>query len=861
MKTRRIELLFSWLIIITSVFTVGYPTLDAQRSRSGDDDQLIFSHALVNHPSFDHTLKLFYIIHRDLYQPLPLLTFQLEFAIHGGQLFWLHFTNVVIHLINTLLVWWLLRRWLLPRESASVYPSWSALVGALFFAVHPLAVEGYAWLNGRMMMMSALFSILTVILFDIGTERLKTSNNTQRSLRYFVMALFTALLAMLSKVQIGLPLLLLIIPMWRRFRPTWRWWSWWSRHLLIAFAFALLNIYTTRESRMFEGAEQQLLGSNIARSIMALAWYVQHYVWPSGLSPYYPPPKLVLWSDTAVWWSAAICCVVVVAALWTWKRNRVGLLGLWWFGATIVATLPLLGPSRNLMVADRYVYLPIVGFHWIVIVALSGLTHRIRIARAEARGALNNTITRMPNGTRISILLLVIPLVAAAWVSRQVSNYYHNDRARAERMLEIAPDHPTLLTSLAWDYYEEGDLQRAFELTSEELRRHSDNDTAYFRAINLRALCRYQLSHDVAGAEADIQAAIAREPKYVRSYENLAGIYRQENRPAEAQQQLKKALEVAPEYTPALKQLARLYWRNDRPEKAIPLFERAVQVSRGYDIEALNALGEIELQQGHFNAAIDRYTALLKWHPDDLIARYNLAMGYYGQGSTADAEAELLQVLERDPAGYQARYLLAKILLEQQQLPQALEQYLQLLDHHPTDRTALRETAILLQAMGRYPEICALYDRARQKDPSADLLGELSLAAWWAGMDSAATLAEQALAADPQLWSARCTRLLVAIRRGDGAQIDTAWQELLATAPAQPQWIPLLDALDHARQVDADSPWPYYVSARVAGKLGDEPAAKQMQQEFCRRQPDVFWQQRLTALLAEDQTGLAPASR
>src|SRR5262245_22531017 len=68
-------------VVVLAALAVGWPAVRGGYL-SGDDENLIFNHGLVNRPSLAHAAELFRIIHRDLYQPIPLLTFQLEFAAH-----------------------------------------------------------------------------------------------------------------------------------------------------------------------------------------------------------------------------------------------------------------------------------------------------------------------------------------------------------------------------------------------------------------------------------------------------------------------------------------------------------------------------------------------------------------------------------------------------------------------------------------------------------------------------------------------------------------------------------------------------------------------------------------------------------
>src|SRR3990172_7334055 len=102
------------LCVVLAAVVMGLPTLRGGFV-GGDDHRLVLNHILVNHPSLAHAVQLFTIVHRDLYQPLPLLTFSGEFAlanlfglfesgVEGGA--WLfHPTNVLLHAFNTILVW------------------------------------------------------------------------------------------------------------------------------------------------------------------------------------------------------------------------------------------------------------------------------------------------------------------------------------------------------------------------------------------------------------------------------------------------------------------------------------------------------------------------------------------------------------------------------------------------------------------------------------------------------------------------------------------------------------------------------------------------------------------------------------
>lgn len=74
-----------------------------------------------------------------------------------------HRTNLLLHLLNTALVFWLIRR---LNAGALV-----AGITALFFAIHPMHVESVAWVSGRKDVLFAAFFLAGLISFTYHLER------------------------------------------------------------------------------------------------------------------------------------------------------------------------------------------------------------------------------------------------------------------------------------------------------------------------------------------------------------------------------------------------------------------------------------------------------------------------------------------------------------------------------------------------------------------------------------------------------------------------------------------------------------------------------------------------------------------
>lgn len=153
-----------------------------------------------------------------LKRPLPALTFGLNHYAAGGfaDTFLYKATNLIIHLTNAILVWWLSflllkqlsRRGLsLPNRLQSWLPS--LIAGA--WALHPLLLTSVLYVVQRMTSLSALFVLAGLIVFVYGRQRLEQGNRHG----YLLMVLGLiggVLLGLTSKENAALlPLLILVV--------------------------------------------------------------------------------------------------------------------------------------------------------------------------------------------------------------------------------------------------------------------------------------------------------------------------------------------------------------------------------------------------------------------------------------------------------------------------------------------------------------------------------------------------------------------------------------------------------------------------------------------------------------------------
>ena len=677
-------------LVALAALVMGLPTVRGGFV-GGDDHRLAINHVLVNHPSWPHAVKLFTIVHGDLYQPLPLLSFSAEFAVAGALgLFdegehagaWLfHLTNVVLHVVNTVLVWALMvtlghrveglkvegrklgaASVASPSDNAGA-PLVVATVTALLFAVHPLQTEVVAWTNGRMMLMSTLFALASLLTFALWLER--------RSPGLALLTVLFVLLSGISKARVGLPVLLLIV-IWAR-----RGWhaqaegagmsAWcadkhggaalghatrrflwlWLASTVVTGIFVSVNVWSTSEVDLFAHGAEYLRGPRSVRVLLALGCYFQHLVWPAGLASYYPAAPVVKWSDPQTLRAALIVLPGMAALAWACLRSRVARLGALWFFATIASTLPFF-PARNILAADRYMYLPIIGLFWLIAVVGYGRYRRWTVAWSPvARRALPVVLTAA----------IVPPMIGTAW---HVASFYETPTAKTTRIAALFPDTPRVWERRGWSLYGEGHFSEAIECAEQELRHGSlkvQSGAYQLLGMSELRLGNAEKALDLLHRAADV------DPKNALARYRLAMAYDELGQSAEAVRFYEAAVEVAPMHNPTINRLASVYRRLGRFEKARAMYEKAL-LNNIYEVPAVMGLAELEIRDAtrdSYLSAERRLTALLDWMPENTDALTNLGAVRQALGRTTEAIEAYTEALRTNPGHVTAALNLAQI--------------------------------------------------------------------------------------------------------------------------------------------------------------------------------------------------------
>jgi hypothetical protein len=149
--------------------------------------------------TWDSVKWAFTTMHAGNWIPLVWLSLMLDRSVLGVGPGGFHLTNVALHIANTVLLFWMLKRY-----SKAI---WASFFVAALFALHPLHVESVAWVAERKDVLSTLFWMLTMLAYVRYVE-------VPNAGRYLVVCAVFALGLMAKSMLVTLPFVLLLMDYW-----------------------------------------------------------------------------------------------------------------------------------------------------------------------------------------------------------------------------------------------------------------------------------------------------------------------------------------------------------------------------------------------------------------------------------------------------------------------------------------------------------------------------------------------------------------------------------------------------------------------------------------------------------------------
>jgi Flp pilus assembly protein TadD len=583
-----------WFSIALIVATVAvYSRVPEFEFVTWDDPSYITTNAhVLNGLSWENVRWAFTTDHPPYWHPLTWLSHMTDVQIFGMNAGGHHWVSLLLHVLNTVLLFGLLR-----AMTGAI--GRSAAVAALF-ALHPLHVESVAWVAERKDVLSTLFWILTVWEYYRYVKRPGAG-------RYWLMLTFFALGLMAKPMLVTLPFVLLLLDIWplSRFRPSegtgqGALWLRLVREKLPLFLLAALSSVITfaLQPRIgsLGGLESLSLGYRLQNSVVSYIAYLGKMIWPENLAALYP-----LKAHFAIW-VPVVCGVILVGITVAAKRLAAKhpylIVGWLWYLGTLIPVIGLVQAGDQAM-ADRFTYVPLIG---IFVAIVWGSVDLIKLGK-------------FPELLLQSVLAAV--LVGFAFVAHAQAGHWKSSMALWTHTLDVTTNNHRAENLMGNELLNRGNMRDAAAHYREALRIKPD-----FADAHNGLGSAYQAQNQKDSAIAQYLEALRLKPDQPEAHNNLGNLLVDAGDVASAIAHYNAGLRISPESPELHNGLGAAYASEARNDEALAEFLKALSLRPDADTEF--NVGIIYVAKQNNAEAIKHFEAALRLDPSHQQAREQL---------------------------------------------------------------------------------------------------------------------------------------------------------------------------------------------------------------------------------------------
>lgn len=424
----------------------------------------------------------------NLYHPLTWMSHMIDVEVFGvANEKAYHFTNLLLHWLNTLLVFYFIL--LLSKKH------WVAFFTAALFCIHPLHVESVAWLSARKDLLSGFCFFVSLIAYTLAQKKNK--------ILCFSISVFFFLCALLSKPSVViLPGILVLIDYYQKRLDLKSWKNLINSALIhklpwilpsLAIAFIALSLQHSGSHSFF--AEQNSHLSRILSIPVQLSFYIFRTFYPVDLSFHYPFPSYnftVLLMISLFFWGG-----IFYLAKKHLKKHPQLFFALMWF---LICILPMSGIAYvgTSFTTDRYTYLSLTGVFFLI-------SHFsiIYLPRYWGHCALFSIST------------------ACSIITFKQTQVWTNSAALFTHAIQARPKDPTGYSNLASLYSRENKTDEAIELYERSLE---IEPSSYIAHYNIGYIQHYK-KHNLQQAIVHYEKSLELYPNYLLSLQKLSDLY------------------------------------------------------------------------------------------------------------------------------------------------------------------------------------------------------------------------------------------------------------------------------------------------------------------------------------------------
>ncbi len=625
------------------------------------------------------------------WHPVTWLSHMLDVKLYGMDSGRHHLTNLLIHLANTLLLFFVFNR--------MTGKLWHSGLVAVLFALHPLHVESVAWASERKDVLSAFFGILALW---------KYISYVKHPTRYrYLWVLLCFILGLMAKpMLVTLPFIFLLLDYWplKRYKkwkrgapisenqyPIFR--LFWEKTplFIIAGASSVATFIVQQRSGAVGTFDVFPLASRVANAMVSYVGYIGKMFLPLNLAFFYPHPIEFSWWQTglSILMFTAISCLAFISV----RRYPWFVVGWLWYVIMLIPVIGFVQVGLQAM-ADRYTYMPLVGLFVIVAWAVS-----------EGLSTWRYKEFVLP----FFAAALLICLSMMTW--RQVG-YWKDDITLNRHALDVTQGNYVAHNNLGLVLAKQGETEKAIYHYTQALKFKPD---FVFAHTNLGAALAAEgrLSEAVEAYE----AALKIKPRFAGAHNNLGLLLAARGKTNEAIDHYNKALSFEPDFVETHNNLGVLLADQGKTDDAARHYREALRIDP-FCAGAYNNLGKLNESQGNTAQAILHYRHALKLAPDFLEPHFNLGVIYAKQGRLKQAESAFREVLRIDPEHEEGRINLKNVENFSKKIDESFWNLQKESEHSKDDPLLYRQMGDLFKRSGELDKAIHSYRKALSIEPT-----------------------------------------------------------------------------------------------------------------------------------------------
>ncbi len=497
--------------ILFAAIAISYFEVNGFEFVSYDDPLYVSQNTMVQKGlTIDGIIWAFKTGHANNWNPLTWISHMIDYGIHGSDPRGHHATSLLLHIVNSLLLYLLLKS--LTRAT------WRSAFVAALFALHPLHVETVAWVSDRKGLLSTFFLILSCLAYARYARK--------RSAAAYAGALLSLGLGLLTKpMLVTLPFVFLLLDMWPLDRirgnvktvlvekiP----------FLVLIAASSTITYLVQQQTGAVRTYEEISFLARIANTPEAYITYIAKTFVPLNLAFFYPHP-----GENIPLWRAGLALgallVVSLAAVLFRKKYPFYFVGWFWFVGTLVPVIGIIQIGQQAL-ADRFSYVPLIGLFIAITWGASLLLSKISSSKTPA-----------------AVVAMGI-LVACVGLTRAQVETWRDDNSLYRHALE-STDNNFIAHSMLGNHL----------MT---IHRYNEAKNHYLEARRIfpaepKILINLGIVHlkldEYAETEQALREALVHYPDHLAAHLNLARALIKNKKVTEAEKHLREAIRIQPD--------------------------------------------------------------------------------------------------------------------------------------------------------------------------------------------------------------------------------------------------------------------------------------------------------------------------